>query len=151
LKEEKNLFPFLPNYVKLVLKLNCFNRGRLGLSQDDQKNALELMRQLANLTQQNSGGCCQGSNGNFTCCQNGSQKETDSKTERAVTNDGKDKTTLDEKASNSGRRSRSHKICQLPTWFETWEKEDTYAVLAVGLAGAAIFVAYSIYKHHHSK
>ncbi|KAF3339120.1 hypothetical protein FCM35_KLT16591 [Carex littledalei] len=37
-------------------------RGQLGLSEEDQKNALELKRQLANLTQQNSGGCCQGSN-----------------------------------------------------------------------------------------
>lgn len=121
------------------------------MSEEDQKNALELKQQLANLTQQNSGGCCQGINGNVSCCQNGSQKETDSNSERAITEDGKDKTTPDEKASSSGRRSRSHKICHLPTWFETWEKEDTYAVLAVGMAGAAIFVAYSIYKHHHSK
>ncbi|KAJ4763941.1 Altered inheritance of mitochondria protein 32 [Rhynchospora pubera] len=136
-------------------------RGQLGLSEEDQKNALELKRQLANLTEQNSSGCCQGgngnvtccqgSNGNATCCQNGPQKETNSDINRAITEDGKDKTTPDEKTSSSARRSRSRKVCHLPTWFETWEKEDTYAVLAVAAAGAAICVAYSMYKHHHSK
>lgn len=121
------------------------------MSEEDQKNALELKRQLANLTQQNSGGCCQGSNGNASCCQNGTQKETNSKSERAISENGNDKIAPDEKAGSSARRSRSRKICHLPTLLETWEKEDTYAVLAVGLAGAAIFVAYSMYKHHHSK
>jgi hypothetical protein len=141
----------LDQHIEKGVVVDHLWRGQLGLSEEDQKNALELKRQLANLTQQNSGGCCQGSNGNASCCQNGTQKETNSKSEHAISENGNDKIAPDDKAGSSARRSRSRKICHLPTLLETWEKEDTYAVLAVGLAGAAIFVAYSMYKHHHSK
>ncbi|WOL13633.1 hypothetical protein Cni_G22406 [Canna indica] len=129
-------------------------RGQMGLSEDDQKNAQNLRLQLngglsgvdgcANGV---GGGCCQGA-GNATCCQvspkmdkleNHTTREQESQ-EIVQKSDGKD-----HKASGS-KRASTRKLCRMPTLFESWEREDTYAALAVVAAVASVAVAYSYYR-----
>ncbi|KAL5725962.1 hypothetical protein ACHQM5_009041 [Ranunculus cassubicifolius] len=40
----------------------------------------------------------------------------------------------------------SKKVCAMPTWFESWEPEDTYAAVAVIGAIASVTIAYNSYK-----
>ncbi|KAH7544543.1 hypothetical protein JRO89_XS15G0183100 [Xanthoceras sorbifolium] len=148
-------------------------RGQMGLSAEDQMRSQELRLQLngeANierssneviqkqLNDENAGscrsqvevmGCCQ-ENGE-SCCQNPiSPVKTDNSdtTERAV------KATTEKKRSskklvsrmNSGKGTFTRKVRTMPTWLENWEREDTYASLAVVCAAVSVFVAYSCYK-----
>ncbi|KAL5737337.1 hypothetical protein ACOSP7_030098 [Xanthoceras sorbifolium] len=148
-------------------------RGQMGLSAEDQMRSQEL-RLLLNgeanierssneviqkqLNDENAGscrsqvevmGCCQ-ENGE-SCCQNPiSPVKTDNSdtTERAV------KATTEKKRSskklvsrmNSGKGTFTRKVRTMPTWLENWEREDTYASLAVVCAAVSVFVAYSCYK-----
>ena len=47
---------------------------------------------------------------------------------------------------NSVKGSSTRKVCAIPTWLESWEREDTYAALAVVCAAASVVVAYTCYK-----
>ncbi|XP_073010581.1 uncharacterized protein [Typha latifolia] len=141
-------------------------RGQMGLTEEDQKRALELRHQLNSVMERNAkeslqadekvglvsdspmpaDSCCQGSGG-FTCCQNGSAKE---KLESSGTDEQKTGKNLEESETeiigSNKKGSSTRKICPMPTWYETWEREDTYAALAVVAAAASVFVAYSCYK-----
>lgn len=46
----------------------------------------------------------------------------------------------------SVKGASTRKVCAMPTWFESWEREDTFAALAVVCAAASVAIAYSCYK-----
>ncbi|CAO2047672.1 unnamed protein product [Urochloa humidicola] len=131
-------------------------RGQMGLSEEQQKQALEL-RNMTNGTKETGtdgascnppatgGGCCQG-NGGFTCCQTDLPKEKQDKSVAAEQNQ-KGSEKENDKESGAGSKKGHTKTCPMPTWFETWERADTYAALAVVAAAASVFVAFRIYKN----
>ncbi|XP_068637632.1 uncharacterized protein [Aristolochia californica] len=148
-------------------------RGQMGLSEDEQKKTqerrikLRVENGLEETTREsirsaevgNGGdkivsktvGCCQGNEGS-SCCQNqtpnpGVQTEGDdvseeTKSKTSETNGNSKESKLSGKVGASGTR----KVCTMPTWFENWEREDTYSALAVVGAIASIAVAYSCYR-----
>ncbi|KAL3508351.1 hypothetical protein ACH5RR_027752 [Cinchona calisaya] len=145
-------------------------RGQMGLKEDEQKNSQEVRLQLnggtnlerstKNLTQTNDScangcgsqaealGCCQ-MNGSSLCCQNPSEnKETPELNEGAGKfTDEKNKSVRQQVSRrNSGKGGSSRKVCCMPTWFESWEREDTYATLAVIGAALSVAFAYNCYK-----
>ncbi|XP_068310920.1 uncharacterized protein [Pyrus communis] len=149
-------------------------RGQMGLSEEQQKESQERRLQLngetdvgkttTELTQPKErgmntsvcgsqveiGGCCQ-ENGN-SCCQNATLMENrnspDLNDEIAV------KATAEKKKGsrkplsrmNSGKGASTRKVCAMPTWFQSWEREDTYAAVAVVCAAVSVGVAYKCYK-----
>ncbi|PON86300.1 Actin patches distal protein [Trema orientale] len=147
-------------------------RGQMGLSEEEQKasqyrrlqmngdeNAAGKVNELVKTQRSlsNSGalrsqvevvGCCQ-ENGNSSCCQNPMVPE---KSHCSDANEKSKKLTVDKKKSsrkltsriNSGKSTR--RVCSMPTWLESWEREDTYAALAVACAALSVAVAYSCYK-----
>ena len=134
-------------------------RGQMGLSEEQQKQALEL-RNMTNGAKESleetgtdgascnpaaAGGCCQG-NGGFTCCQTDLPKEKQDKSVAAEQNQ-KGSQQENDKESGTGSKKGHTKTCPMPTWFETWERVDTYAALAVVAAAASVFVAFRIYKN----
>uniref|UniRef100_A0A0A9D8W4 Uncharacterized protein n=1 Tax=Arundo donax TaxID=35708 RepID=A0A0A9D8W4_ARUDO len=134
----------------------------MGLSEEQQKEARELRNMTnggssakesleetgtdgASCNPAAAGGCCQG-NGAFTCCQSDLPKE---KLDKSVAADQNQKGSEMENGKESGVGSKKGhtKICPMPTWFETWERADTYAALAVVAAAASVFVAFRLYKN----
>lgn len=137
----------------------------MGLSEEEQKKFQEL-RRLANgettkeatqrqmdemnttacQSQDKLKSCCQGNSG--SCCHD------PPKSDIVDTDDGVAKLTPEKKKGgkkliskiNSGKGASVRKVCAKPTWFESWEREDTYAALAVVCAATSIAVAYSCYK-----
>ncbi|KAI4320847.1 hypothetical protein MLD38_034288 [Melastoma candidum] len=102
--------------------------------------------------------CCQ-EGGNSTCCQEGGNSgccqqglpayedyldcmDKDGKVAVASRKIGKRYLTR----TKSGKGAGWRKVCAMPTWWETWEREDTYATLAVVCAAASVAVAYSCYR-----
>ncbi|KAL6633638.1 hypothetical protein ACP70R_026309 [Stipagrostis hirtigluma subsp. patula] len=136
-------------------------RGQMGLSEEQQKEALELRSMTnggssakesheetgtdgASCNPVAAGGCCQG-NGGFTCCQSDLPKE---KQDKSVAADQNQKSSEENgKETSAGSKKGHTKICPMPTWFETWERADTYAALAVVAAAASVFVAFRFYKN----
>lgn len=144
-------------------------RGQMGLSEDDQRKAQELRllnkegnnasnsRQFSSelleinpptcRSHYGSNGCCQ-TNGNAACCQSPTsvEKEDDfviHEGEVKVANGKKGKKLMQNNSYNGlGKR----RVCAMPSWFESWEREDTYAVLAVVCAAVSVGIAYSCYK-----
>ncbi|XP_040376579.1 uncharacterized protein LOC102704032 [Oryza brachyantha] len=135
-------------------------RGQMGLSEEQQRKALELKHTTNGVTEDGAhespeeaqtvgatcnpaaaGGCCQG-NGGFTCCQSELPKET-----QAAEENHKNSEKGTDKESASGTKKGHMKICSMPTWFETWERADTYAALGIVAAAASVFVAFRIYKN----
>eukprot|EP00262_Sarcandra_glabra_P006820 TRINITY_DN19374_c0_g1_i1.p1 TRINITY_DN19374_c0_g1~~TRINITY_DN19374_c0_g1_i1.p1 ORF type:complete len:428 (+),score=64.06 TRINITY_DN19374_c0_g1_i1:139-1422(+) len=138
-------------------------RGQMGLSEEDQRKTQDHRLQLngdagtekiskameisstGNGTDVDLLGCCQGS-GTTTCCQSSSPEEKIEK-EHANEEDAKvveKKSNKENKISNKGVCTR--KACAMPTWFESWEREDTYAALAVVAAAVSVAVAYHCYR-----
>lgn len=145
----------------------------MGLSSEEQKKSQELRFQLnGEANMESSGkevaqiqlneenaiacgsqseviGCCQ-ENGD-SCCQNPVLLE---KIDNPDANERAMKVTMEKKKSskklvsqsNSGKGVFTRKVCAMPTWFESWESEDTYAALAVACAAVSVAVAYSCYK-----
>ncbi|XVF03620.1 hypothetical protein REPUB_Repub05bG0008700 [Reevesia pubescens] len=149
-------------------------RGQMGLSEEEQKKFQEL-RRLANgettiegstkettqrqidevntaacTSQDELVSCCQG-NGSASCCHEPVLPE---KLFIPDTKEGAVKLTPEKRKGGkilvskitSGKGATVRKVCAKPTWFESWEREDTYAALAVVCAAASIAVAYSCYK-----
>lgn len=87
--------------------------------------------------------CCQG-NGNSSSCQ---QPLLSEKTDEKVVKLASGR-TIGKKLSHtkSGKNIGARKVCSMPTWLESWEREDTYAALAVVFAAVSVAVAYSCYK-----
>ncbi|XP_071905483.1 uncharacterized protein [Coffea arabica] len=134
-------------------------RGRMGLSEDEQINSQEL-RLTMNLMQTNdkssntcgsqAEGCCQ-ANGNSLCCQNPplpEKRETPELKEEAGKFTAEKNKSLKKQISrrNSGKGASCRKVCSMPTWFESWEREDTYATLAVIGAVLSVAFAYNCFK-----
>lgn len=148
-------------------------RGQMGLSEEDQKKSQELRleangstdmkRSTAELAQSSEissstlcrsqvegTGCCQssGTSSPFPCCQSPllpQKMEIPDFDEAANFTAEKKKKQISRK--NSGRRGGcTRKVCTMPTWFESWEREDTYAALAVIGAAVSVAVAFSCYK-----
>uniref|UniRef100_A0ACD5YKN1 Uncharacterized protein n=1 Tax=Avena sativa TaxID=4498 RepID=A0ACD5YKN1_AVESA len=136
-------------------------RGQLGMTEEQQKKALELKHMTNGVTEEESsakeanetdgaacnpapaGGCCQGNGGGFTCCQSDLPEEKQDKSVPAEENHESSRTETDKESGKKGNM----KICQMPNWFETWERKDTYATLAVVTAVASVFIAFRIYKN----
>ncbi|XVF77028.1 hypothetical protein PTKIN_Ptkin14bG0007000 [Pterospermum kingtungense] len=140
-------------------------RGQMGLSEEEQKK-LQEQRRLVNgevsiegstkeatqtqTDEVNTTACCQGS-GSASCCHDPALPE---KSDVMDADEGAVKLIPEKKKSNkkpfpkmnSGKGAAVHKVYVKPTWFESWEREDTYAALAVVCAAASIAVAYSCYK-----
>ncbi|KAI8557449.1 hypothetical protein RHMOL_Rhmol04G0011800 [Rhododendron molle] len=147
-------------------------RGQMGLSEDDQRRFQELRlqpdgetndgRSTKEATQTNEisssvcgsqvevNGCCQ-ANESFPCCQNDSIPE---KTDNPDLNEREAKLAAEKKSTkrrisrrNSGKKGTStRRVCTMPTWIESWEREDTYAALAVIGAALSVAFAYRCYK-----
>ncbi|KAK4398636.1 hypothetical protein Sango_1339100 [Sesamum angolense] len=143
--------------------------GQMGLSEEDQKKSQELRfqvnggsimdRSMKESAQVNEGsvgicasqvegtGCCQ-VNGGFSCCQNSvSQgKRLDPDSTAISTAEKKKSSKKQVSRNNSGKGTGPRKVCSMPTWYENWEREDTYAALAVICAAMSVAFAYRCYK-----
>lgn len=145
-------------------------RGQMGLPEDEQKISQELRLQanggsnmdrstieseetneiisLACGSRMERTSCCQ-ANRTSPCCRSPVSPE---KAENLDLNGAKftaDKTKGSKKhifRNNSGKGAGTRKVCTMPTWFESWEREDSYAVLAVISAAVSVAVAYNCYK-----
>lgn len=145
-------------------------RGQMGLSVNDQKRDQELRLQLNNKanyeniirepvddyevepngTSYETAGCCQG-NESSSCCQVPERIERNNHVvneEVKFPKEKKIKKGTDKKLlrTSSGKGTSTRKVCAMPTWFESWEREDTYAALAVVGAFVSVAIAYSSYK-----
>ncbi|KAL5548694.1 hypothetical protein UlMin_003925 [Ulmus minor] len=148
-------------------------RGQMGLSEEEQKESQHQRLQMNGETngRRNSSneledtersisytcssrpnnevmGCCQ-ENGNSTCCQNPilpEKKHGSNTNETAKKVTEKRENRIIVSRVNSGKGFPTRKVCSMPTWFESWEREDTYAALAVACAAVSVGVAYSCYK-----
>ncbi|GLT36745.1 hypothetical protein SLA2020_111050 [Shorea laevis] len=147
-------------------------RGQMGLSEEEQKKFQELRLQVngetnidgrsveetqgqvagekipACTSQTEGTGCCQGDE--ISCCQNPVVPE---KVDDWDAQSSAVKLPLEKKGGkklisqiNSGKGAYVRKVCATPTWFESWERDDTYAALAVVLAAMSVAVAYGCYK-----
>ncbi|XP_059662375.1 uncharacterized protein LOC132308336 [Cornus florida] len=145
-------------------------RGQMGLSEEDQRRSQELRLQLngdaymersaEESAESNDIGnavhgsrvedmaCCQ-ENRSSSCCQN----PLPEKIGNPDLNEMETKLTTEKKKSSKKQVSRNNsgkgacrKVCAMPTWFESWEREDTYAALAVIGAAFSVALAYSCYK-----
>lgn len=147
-------------------------RGQMGLTEEEQKKFHELRLQLNGGTysgrnsneskqpqtdevktplcgsQVESLGCCQ-ENGN-SCCQNLVLSENEDNPKWT-----EPKITAEDKKSSSKKHiawvlnspwTFTVKRRTMPTWYESWEREDTYAALAVVCAAASVALALSCYK-----
>ncbi|KAG6592105.1 hypothetical protein SDJN03_14451, partial [Cucurbita argyrosperma subsp. sororia] len=152
-------------------------RGQMGLSEEEQKLSLERRLSITNgsngpksneeLTQIETSdpnsdhyssrvdvvACCQGrGDGYSSCCQNPELSGTviDSDTNDNIPPNVATAKSSNRKLtsrSNSSKSSSSRKVCAMPTWLESWEREDTYAVAAVICAAVSVAIAYRCYKH----
>ncbi|XP_004295192.1 PREDICTED: uncharacterized protein LOC101294639 [Fragaria vesca subsp. vesca] len=148
-------------------------RGQMGLSEEQQKKSQELRLQLngesnvektsTELTQTNVrgmntgpcrsqdefGGCCQ-ENGSNSCCQSTmlidriSSPDSNAVATQATS---EKKKSSSKPLSHRGKAASARKFCSMPTWSESWEREDTYAALAIVCAAVSVGIAYSCYKH----
>lgn len=93
--------------------------------------------------------CCQGDgDGYSSCCQNPKLSGTviDSDTDNISSNVVTAKSNRKLTSRSNSSKSSSRKICAMPTWLESWEREDTYAVAAVICAAVSVAFAYRCYK-----
>ncbi|XP_022848360.1 uncharacterized protein LOC111370739 [Olea europaea var. sylvestris] len=150
--------------------VDCLWRGQMGLSEEEQKKSQELRLQVhsgtnvetsikdstrtneasANLFGSHLDGtrCCS-ANESSPCCQNRTFQEKES----SDLSKGAAKFTVETKnskkqvsGSSSGKRAGARKVCSMPTWYECWERDDTYAALAVIGAAMSVAFAYNCYK-----
>lgn len=135
----------------------------MGLPEEDQKKTQE-QRLLLNsekisnreVTQEsfNNGICCQSRavpELNGSCCQqNGNssycleENHTEKNTPERVAS--VKKASLRISSSENGSSCGFKACATISMWLESWEKEDTYAALAVACAAASVAIAYNCYK-----
>uniref|UniRef100_A0A453PGC2 Sucrase/ferredoxin-like family protein n=1 Tax=Aegilops tauschii subsp. strangulata TaxID=200361 RepID=A0A453PGC2_AEGTS len=152
--------PNTPLSSVILTRAILLYRGQLGMSEEQQKQALELRHMTNGVAGQESsakespeangtdgapaGGCCQGNGGALSCCQSDLPEGKQDKSIPAEQNRRISKTeSVKESVAASKGRMR---ICRMPTWFETWDRSDTYTTLAVVAAAATVFVAFRAYK-----
>ncbi|RWW70305.1 hypothetical protein BHE74_00022017 [Ensete ventricosum] len=130
--------------------------GQMGLSVDEQKAAQNLRLQLDGGSDESTkrgstgitsvGGCCQGV-GNATCCQVMPKESPENHIAQVQeAPDIAQKSSGKDTNAGSSKDACSGKLCAVSTWFKSWEREDTYAALAVVSAIASVAVAYSCYR-----
>lgn len=97
-------------------------------------------------------GCCQQNGNSSSCCQD-TALMLSLETSDVESENNNEKLTPGRKIAektffriNSDKGSSTRKVCGIPTWLESWEREDTYAALAVVCAAASVVVAYTCYK-----
>lgn len=83
-------------------------------------------------SKENFSGCCQGANGGFTCCRDGSFEQTDKSEEKKLEASGKE-----------------GPLCKLTSWIGSLEQRDVLATAAVVSALVTVAVAYSYYRRSH--
>lgn len=135
----------------------------MGLSEEEQQRAQELRlhnkegnHRLTSmeLPEINSPACGShsGTNG---CCQvqakgNGTYVEKEDDLEilqvEKVVSGKKGKKVVVRNNSSASNGVGKRKVCAMPSWFENWEREDTYAALAVVCAALSVGIAYTCYK-----
>ncbi|VVB16142.1 unnamed protein product [Arabis nemorensis] len=99
-------------------------------------------------------GCCQQNGNSSSCCQDTTLMSLETKEDNQLESENNtEKLTPGRKIAdktffriNSEKGSTTRKVCGIPTWLESWEREDTYAALAVVCAAASVVVAYTCYK-----
>ncbi|XP_010438724.1 PREDICTED: uncharacterized protein LOC104722281 isoform X2 [Camelina sativa] len=103
-------------------------------------------------------GCCQQNGNSSSCCQDDTSLmllslEQTSEDNQLESGNKNEKLTPGRKVAektffriNSEKGSSTRKVCGIPTWLESWEREDTYAALAVVCAAASVAIAYTCYK-----
>lgn len=138
----------------------------MGLSEEDQKKTQEqrllvnggsnMDRSPKNSTQMNEESvstcasqlegmsCCQTDNGGGSCCQKPVPQEKSDNLEGFTVEKKKFKKQFSR--NNSGKATGPRKVCSMPTWYESWEREDTYAALAVVTALVSVAFAYKCYR-----
>lgn len=155
--------------LELILNGTYVYRGQMGLPEEDQKKSQELRLQVngginmdrstKELTQTNEisacgsqmegAGCCHIYGMTLsTCCQGPVLSEiadNDNLNEEAKF-DTEKRSKKQTSRNNSGKGACTRKVCTVPTWVEIWEREDTYATLAVIGAAVSVAVAYNCYK-----
>ncbi|XP_052207397.1 uncharacterized protein LOC127811513 isoform X2 [Diospyros lotus] len=142
-------------------------RGQMGLSEEDQKRSQEARIQqdgkptstkapaqtndinnAIHGSQDEAFSCCQ-MNAD-SCCQNFSAPEKmdnpDLNKKDAKLMPEKKPDTTKMSHNNSGKGPSTRKMFAMPTWFEDWEREDTYAALSVVVAALSVAFAYRCYK-----
>lgn len=139
----------------------------MGLSEEDQKKTQEqrllvnggsnMDRSLKNSTQMNEESvgtcasrsegtsCCQTDNGGGSCCQKPVPQEK-SEDPEDFTVEKKKSFKKQFSRNNSGKATGPRKVCSMPTWYESWEREDTYAALAVVAALVSVAFTYKCYR-----
>ncbi|KAK7299919.1 hypothetical protein RJT34_10748 [Clitoria ternatea] len=135
-------------------------RGQMGLSEDEQMKKQEqrlLLNSIRNLEEDSYVSCCQSNGG--SCCQEKDSSfrqnnhvlvekrkdpdviETEAKL--SADNNKSSETVISRNNSGKGALCKFH---SMTTWLDSWEQEDTYAVLAVVCAAASVAIAYNCYK-----
>ncbi|RYR00707.1 hypothetical protein Ahy_B07g088836 isoform B [Arachis hypogaea] len=142
-------------------------RGQMGLSEDEQIKSQEqrfLLNGLGSFEEgnamyrshDNSVGCCQ-TNGVSCCQENGVSSSSQNhvlvekrknadviETEAKLSADNKSGETVISRIKSG--KGASRKFHSMTTWLESWEREDTYAALAVVCAAVSVGIAYNCYK-----
>ncbi|CAA0832471.1 Sucrase/ferredoxin-like family protein [Striga hermonthica] len=145
-------------------------RGQMGLSEEEQKKCLEQRSMLNGGTNADrttketkevaaSSSCTSGSdvkgcgqaNGGFSCCQSPILLEKcgdfdfEEVAANCMTDEKKKKKSKNQiSLNNVGKGTR--KVSSMPMWYESWEREDTYAALAVVAAALSIVFSYKCFK-----
>ncbi|KAF5950405.1 hypothetical protein HYC85_012398 [Camellia sinensis] len=130
------------------IKASTKQRANVGSSSKEPTQTNEISSAVCG--SQVAGMGCFRANGNSPCCQNPSVPE---KIDNANLNKREAKLTAEKKSTkrqisrkNSGKAASTRRMCTMPTWLESWEREDTYAALAVIGAAMSVAVAYNCYK-----
>lgn len=87
-------------------------------------------------------GCCQGSN-LINCCQSSAPEDNVRSDEMDLKATSK---SVEYVKENTNATCSSNRWRGVSKWFETWEREDTFAAFAVMGAVASVAVAYSFYR-----
>ncbi|KAI3810202.1 hypothetical protein L1987_19812 [Smallanthus sonchifolius] len=142
-------------------------RGQMGLSEEDQKKVHELTvianggnNILKNTEDKTAntydvcnvvehGGYCQ-TNVTSGCCHNPPTDTEDSTNFNCDTKFTSEKNGGVKNQISVGLSNKSapatQKVYNMPTWLETWEREDVYATLALIGAALSVAVAYNCYR-----
>ncbi|GFP95027.1 altered inheritance of mitochondria protein 32 [Phtheirospermum japonicum] len=137
-------------------------RGQMGLSEEEQKKSLE-QRSLLNggintdritkeTTETNDriASTCTARSDGPGCCQTNEKSEDFDSKEVAKNYKAEKKSSFMKQVSrnSSSVKGTGHprKVCSMPTWYESWEREDTYAALAVIAAAVSVVFTYKCYR-----
>lgn len=138
-------------------------RGQMGLSEENQKIAQETRLKQKGETSfgrtmnesvgsETANGCCQTNGSPIYCCQNTSAQDktnlrrTKTKTKTTKSEIGGDSKSTNKKNMSPYNRTSTRSVYNMQTWFESWERDDTYATLSVVAAAVSIAFAYGYYK-----